>query len=126
LRIPITCDLYRPVDLCRILVFGFNALLSAFQDLTDWYTRQGLRRKYDAQLCALAVEHLLMATTVRVCKANPGDGLLEEIRCFMREYYPRWRESAAVEGMTGLRKLALKLIEYRRYRLLGWLFRLKG
>ena len=81
---------------------------------------------HDIQLGALAVEHLLMATTVRVSRVSPADPLLKEIRDFMTEYYPRWRENPCIAQMSGLRRLALWLIEHRRYALLGWLFRLKG
>lgn len=121
------CYLDRPGSLMNTASPQRNrSMLDAFRSLTEWYIGHGLRRRYDPQLCALAVEHLLMATTVRVCRVSPGDPLLEEIRCFMTEYYPRWRESAFVEQLSGLRRLALWLIDHRRYRLLGLLFRLKG
>ncbi len=103
-----------------------RSMLTAFSDLTDWYEAQGLREKYENQLCALAIEHLLMATSVRVTKAAAGDPLLEEIRAFMEARYPRWRESPSIGEMTKLRRLALFLIEHRKWRLLGWLFRMKG
>lgn len=101
-------------------------MLAAFIDLTDWYEAKGLREKYEDRLCALAVEHLLMAATVRVAKAAPKEPLLEEIRVFMENRYPRWRENASITGMSALRRFALSLIEHRNYALLGWLFRMKG
>lgn len=101
-------------------------MLTAFADLTDWYETRGLRERYEDQLCALAIEHLLMAATVRVAKAAPGAPLLAEIRAFVEERYPHWRTSGSIREMSGLRRLALHLIEHRRYRLLGWLFRMKG
>lgn len=101
-------------------------MLIATEDLTDWFEKQNLRQKYEERLCAMAIEHLLMAATVRVAKAAPGDGLLEEIHAFMECRYPRWRENYSVAEMGILRRLALFLIEHRNYRLLGWLFRLKG
>lgn len=101
-------------------------MLTALGDLTDWYAARGLGEKYGQRLCGLAVEHLLMATTVRVAKAAPEDPLLPEIRAFMEEKYPAWRESEYVRSLRGLKKLALWLIHRRYYRLLGWLFRMKG
>lgn len=101
-------------------------MLAAFADLTDWYAEKGLKEQYDDRLCAMAIEHLLMATTVRVAKAAPTDPLLNDIRAFMMVRYPRWRENGAIAGMSALRKFALYLIEHRHYRLLGWLFRMKG
>lgn len=101
-------------------------MLTAFDDLTDWYEARGLRKKFEEQLCALAVEHLLVAATVRVAKAAPAESLLTDIRTFMEERYPRWRKNSSIGKMSGPRRLALYLIKHRHYRLLGWLFRAKG
>ncbi len=101
-------------------------MLVAFEDLTGWYEKQGLRDRFEQQLCEMAIEHLLMAATVRVAKAAPDAELLPEIRGFMDSRYPRWRENPCVGNMSLLRRLALYLIEHRNYRLLGWLFRMKG
>lgn len=117
----------RPGSLMNTADPGRNrSMLAAFADLTDWYEARGVRERYEDQLCALAIEHLLMAATVRVAKAAPEDGLLTEIRAFMEERYPRWRENGSVAAMGVLRRFALFLIEHRHYRLLGWLFRMKG
>lgn len=101
-------------------------MLAAFADLTNWYEQRGLREKFEEQLCAMAIEHLLMAATVRVAKAAPADPLLADIRAFMEVRYPRWRENGSVGELSALRKFALYLIEHRHFRLLGWLFRMKG
>ena len=101
-------------------------MLTAVGDLLDWYERHGLRERYENQLCGIAIEHLLMAATVRVAKAAPDAPLLEEIRQFMELRFPGWKDDPSVENMTLLRRLALYLIEHRHFRLLGWLFRMKG
>ena len=101
-------------------------MLAAVGDLLDWFEARGLRGRFEDQLCEMAIEHLLMAATVRVAKAAPNAPLLEEIRQFMEQRFPGWRGNPSVGNMPLLRKFALNLIEYRRYRLLGWLFRMKG
>lgn len=101
-------------------------MLTAVGELLDWYESRGLRTKYEDQLCELAVEHLLMAATVRVAKAAPGAPLLDEIRRFMDRRFPGWKENPCIGKMSALRSFALYLIEHRCYRLLGWLFRMKG
>ena len=101
-------------------------MLTAVGDLLDWYETRGLRETYEEQLCETAIEHLLMAATVRVAKAAPEAPLLAEIRQFMERRFPDWKHSPSVGRMTLLRKIALYLIEHRHYRLLGWLFRMKG
>lgn len=124
---PLYRYLDRPGSLMNTADPGRNRhMLIAFADLTDWYEASGLREKFEEQLCAMAIEHLLMATTVRVAKVAPGDALLADIRCFMEERYPIWRENGSIGALSALRRFALYLIEHRRYRLLGWLFRMKG
>lgn len=103
-----------------------RSMLTGFEDLVNWYENRGLRKRYEAQLCALAVEHLLMATTVRVAKAAPGEPLLTEIREFMDTRFPDWRSNPFIRGMNPGKRVALLLIEHRCFRLLGWLFRMKG
>lgn len=101
-------------------------MLTAVEDLTGWYAGRGLTERYGDWLCGLAAEHLLMAATVRVAKAAPEDPLLAEIGDFMEKTYPAWRECGYVRSLGGLKRLALRLIQGRHYRLLGWLFRMKG
>lgn len=101
-------------------------MLIGVGDLLDWYEERGLRAKYEEQLCEIAIEHLLMAATVRVAKANPEAPLLDEIQQFMHLRFPQWKQNPSVGRMTVLRKFALYLIEHRHYRILGWLFRMKG
>lgn len=101
-------------------------MLTAVGDLLDWYEARGLRAQYEDQLCEIAIEHLLMAATVRVAKAAPDAPLLGEIRQFMDLRFPEWKKNPSVGRMSRLRKIALYLIEHRHYRLLGLLFRLKG
>lgn len=101
-------------------------MLTAVGDLLDWYENRGLRAKFEEQLCEIAIEHLLMAATVRVAKANPEAALLTEIQQFMERRFPEWKQNPSVGNMPLLRRFALYLIEHRHYRTLGWLFRMKG
>ena len=124
---PLYRYLDRPGSLMNTANPGRNRhMLTAVGDLLDWYEARGLRAKYEEQLCELAIEHLLMATTVRVAKAAPQDPLLEDIRQFMEQRCPDWRSNPSVSRMSRAKRLALYLIEHRNYRLLGWLFRMKG
>ncbi len=102
-----------------------RGMIQAMGNLTDWYEAQGLRQKYEQQLCAMVVEHLLLATSVRVAKVAPEAPVLEEIQTFAWERYPAWREVAGQMSLSWMRKIALGLVQGRHYRLLGWLFRLK-
>lgn len=101
-------------------------MLAAFADVTQWFEEKGLRSLCQEQLSALAVEHLLLATTVRVAKGNPVSPFLPEIRQFIEVNYPDWKNCRYVRQLSGPKRLALFLVEHRYYRVLQILFRLKG
>lgn len=127
LRKPLYRYLDRPGSLMNQASEDRNRhMLEAFADITDWYEQRGLREEFDPQLTALMVDHLLLATTVRVAKANPASPFLREILEFADTRYPAWKKSGYVRQLGGARRLALFLAEHRMCRVLGWLFRLKG
>lgn len=101
-------------------------ILRAFEDMLDWYRDHGLLQHYRKELCYLAVDHLLLASTVRVARANPHSLLLREFLVFTQIHFPEYRENKYVKEMSAPRKLALHLVEKKRYRLLKLLFTLKG
>ena len=103
-----------------------RCMLTALADVTGWLEQRELRTLYEQQLTAMVVEHLLLATTVRVAKVNPLSPFLEEIRLFTDGHFPGWKNSLYVQELGGGKRLALFLVEHRFYRVLGWLFRLKG
>ena len=121
------CYLDRPGSLMNQASEGRNQhMLEAFSDLSRWFAQRRPELQYREALTDLAVEHLLLATTVRISKANPKSELLGRIRGLMEEEFPRWRQCAYVKNLSGMKKLALFLVEHRLYGLLGLLFRLKG
>ena len=127
LRKPLYSYLDRPGSLMNQASEQRNRhMLTAMEDITRWFEERQLRERYEPQLCGMAVEHLLLATTVRVAKANPHAPLLEEIRQFMDTRYPGWESCDYARSLTGNKKLALKLVCSRKFRTLQVLFRLKG
>ena len=124
---PLYCYLDRPGSLMNQASESRNRhMLDAFEDIADWFSGRGILDTYRPQLTDLTVEHLLMATTVRVAKANPTSPFLAEIRQFTDAHYPAWKTCDYVKNLTGSKKLALFLVEHRFYRVLQLLFRLKG
>ena len=100
-------------------------VLRAFEDIIEWFRDHGLLQQYRKELCYLAVDHLMLASTVRVAKANPHSLLLKEFLVFTQIHFPEYRENKYVREMSRMRKLAMRLVEKRRYRLLRFLFGLK-
>lgn len=100
-------------------------ILRAFEDMLQWFGEHNLLQQYRKELCCLAVDHLLLASTVRVARANPHSLLLKEFLVFTQIHFPEYPENKYVKEMSRMRKLALHLVEKKQYRLLKLLFGLK-
>lgn len=118
--------LQRPGSLMRTEHLERNRdVIRAFEDLVDWFQKHGLLYLYRNELCYMAVDHLLLASTVRVARANPRSTLLREFPQFMKKQFPDYRSNPYVCAMSRSRKLALWLVEHRCYWLLRVIFELK-
>ena len=101
-------------------------ILPAFTDILDWFDREGLTETYYDELCALTVQHVLLAASVRVARIDPRSAILEELRAFTERRFPDWRENPYSRSLPRLKRLALRLVEKKHYRLIRTLFNLKG
>ncbi len=115
------CSLMNQASECR----NFD-MVGVFSELLGWFGEKEIREVYNPQLYALAVEHLLLAASVRIAKCNPVSPFLEEIRQFIDEHFPEWKTCTYVRQLPSSKKAALYLVSRRYYRVLGFLFRLKG
>jgi hypothetical protein len=101
-------------------------ILPAFTDILDWFDSQGLTKTYYDELCALTVQHVLLAASVRVARIDPKSEILEELRSFTEQRFPDWRKNPYSKSLPRMKRAALKLVERKRWRLLRTLFNLKG
>ncbi len=100
-------------------------ILEAFDDILSWFEQQGLRERYGDELCRLAVDHILLAATVRVARADPKAELLGQFSQYMQTHFPNWRKNPYLSQLSASHKLLLKLIGAKQYRLVSALFRWK-
>lgn len=100
-------------------------ILEAFDDILSWFDAQKLSQRYSDELCRLAVDHILLAATVRVARVDPKASLLGEFTGYMQEHFPAYRQNPYLSELSGQHKLLLKLIGAKQYRLIWLLFRLK-
>lgn len=100
-------------------------ILDAFDDLLCWFTQQGLKEQYTQQLCRLAVDHIVLAATVRVARLNPKSDLLKDFEQYMACNFPDYWNNATIGELSMLHKVLLVLIRHRQYSLVKLLFRLK-
>ena len=100
-------------------------ILWAFDDVLAWFDQQGLRKQYEDELCRLAVDHILLAAVVRVCRADPKAPLLGQLMAYMNEHFPNYKNNPYLSRLPGLHKLLLRLVEKQQFGLIRLLFRLK-
>ena len=78
-------------------------LFTAFDNLLGWYRENGLFERYYNELSRLAVDHVLLAASVRVLRVDP-------------EY---------LQTLSRSHKLILRLLRQRKYRTVRMLFAVK-
>lgn len=119
--------LQRPGSIMRSSNIGRNReILDAFDDLLNWFQAQGLLQRYQHQLCRLCVDHVYIAASVRVLSADPAHSLLKEFADYLNQHFPDYRDNPYLSQLSPFRKLVLKLLNWKQYKLLRLLFRIKG
>ncbi|MBQ1411236.1 MAG: glycosyltransferase family 2 protein [Oscillospiraceae bacterium] len=101
-------------------------ILPAFTDILDWFDAEGLTKQYYDELCALTVQHVLLAASVRVARIDPNSNILNELSDFTTRRFPDWKKNPYNKSLPKLKQLALLLVSKRQFRLLRLLFKLKG
>ncbi len=101
-------------------------IIDAFEDLILWFKEQHLWEAYRDILCRLCIDHLYLAASVRVAMADPTHCLLKELADYTHIHFPDYQKNPYVAQLKPLHKVALKLLEGKLYRILGWLFRCKA
>lgn len=100
-------------------------ILEAFDDILSWFRQQGLLETYKNELTKLAVDHILLAATVRVARKNPRHPLLTAFSRYMAEHFPDYETSAYFGRLSRKHKLICRLVKGRHYRIIWLLFRVK-
>ena len=72
------------------------------------------------------MDHILLAASVRVLMIDRKSPLLREFADYMQRNFPDYRSNPYLGELSRPRKLALALLEKRRYGILYLLFRVKG
>ena len=101
-------------------------ILDAMDDILDWYHRENLFETYHDELCAMTVENVLLAASVRVARVDTKSGLLAEFADYTAKAFPDWKQNPYRGRLTRAKRLALTLVEHRHFWLLTKLFAMKG
>ena len=100
-------------------------ILEAFDDLREWFSSHGLWERYYQEFSRLAVDHILLAASVRVLRADPENELLDRFQAYMAEQFPDYMKNPYLAQLSAPHKLALKLLRGRHYKAVQKLFTLK-
>lgn len=124
---PLYYYLARPGSIMRSGNVSRNReILDAFDDVLGWFREQKLFDSYENELCRLAVDHILLAATVRVARIDPKSPLLGEFTAYIQSNFPHYRENPYLRQLPRRHKLVLFLVERQWFGLLRRLFQLKG
>ena len=100
-------------------------ILDAFDDLKAWFSSKGLWETYYAEFTKLAVDHILLAASVRVLRTDPKSELLEIFQRYMADNFPDYLQNPYLPQLSAPHKLALKLLRAKRYSAVKTLFSIK-
>lgn len=100
-------------------------ILDAFDDILSWFDAQALLNTYHDALEKLAIDHILLAGSVRIARIDPKSALLKQFADKMEQYFPNYRSNPYLPSLPKGKKLAYRLLEGKHYRLLSILFSLK-
>ena len=101
-------------------------ILYAYDDILSWYGERALLESCRQELTFQAIQHILLAATVRVLLIQRKHPLVSQFRAYMEEHFPDFRENPYLPLLDRYKRLAYKLLLKKRYRTVRLLFRLKN
>lgn len=100
-------------------------ILYAYDDILSWYEQRDLLKKHRQELAFQAVQHILLAATVRVLLIDKKHELIGRFRSYMQEHFPDFRENPYLPLLDSNKQLIYKLLLKNRYGCIRWIFRIK-
>ena len=101
-------------------------ILYAYDDILSWYDARGLLSRFREELTFQAVQHILLAATVRVLLIDRKHPLIEKFRDYMEQHFPDFRENKYLPLLDRNKQLIYKLLLKKRYRTVRMIFRTKA
>ncbi len=98
-------------------------ILSALETVRLYYREENALEAYRPWLCFLAVDSVLAAAR-RVLLENPRAEYLPEFLNYVREHYPDYRSNPLLPRLGKKKRILLRLLEGKHYRIARTLFRL--
>lgn len=102
-------------------------IISAFEDLIDWFKSWNILDKYYDILSKMAVFHVLIFGSARVARVDPNNHLLADFREFMTENFPDYLHNPILHfwKLPRYYQVVLALVRLKWYKVLNLLYRFK-
>lgn len=100
-------------------------ILQAYDDILGWYGAHRFLEARRAELTFQAVQHILLAATVRVLLIDRKSPLVGEFRAYMERHFPDFRENKYLPLLDKNKRLVYRLLLKQRYRTARMIFRVK-
>ena len=100
-------------------------ILQAYDDILAWYEAHGYLESCREELTFQAVQHILLAATVRVLQIDRRSHLIEDFRAYMEQHFPDFRENKYLPLLDKNKQLIYRLLLNKHYRTVQMIFRVK-
>ena len=100
-------------------------ILQAFDDILGWYASHGFLEAHREELTFQAVQHILLAATVRVLLINRKHHLVEDFRAYMEQHFSDFRNNKYLPLLDKNKQLIYRLLLKKRYRTVRLIFQMK-
>ena len=100
-------------------------IIYAFDDILKWFEAENLLEKYRNEIEFLAIEHLLIAASVRVLQIDRKHHLIADFRTYMETHFKKFAFNPHLQLLDKNKRLIYKLLLKRRYRTVLAIFRIK-
>ncbi len=100
-------------------------IFQAFDDILSWFRENGFYEQYEQELAFLAVQHVLLAASVRVALIDRKHPLLAKLQVYMDEHFPDYAENQYLPQLDKNKQLIFRLLRKKRYRTVRLIFRVK-
>lgn len=101
-------------------------IITAVDEVLNFYKAQGLYQRYAPQLEYMAMYHQLITSTTRVNLLDPKSPVQETLLSDYTAKFPNYRQNPYVQRMPKKLKLLLYLIERRRRKAINLIMRLNN
>ena len=101
-------------------------IIYAFDDLRHWFESHDFCTDYKNELEFLAIQHLLIAASVRVAQIDRKHQLLSDFQTYTQQHFPDFRDNPYLPTLDSNKRLIYRLLLKKRYRTVCLIFRIKS